>query len=95
MGGSRWICRSGLLCVKRQEDFLLAPLNNRYFDVVYFDAFSPENANLSCGERSCYRRYMWRWHLVGCLTTYCAKGVVRRMLQKVGFVVENVCLAPP
>lgn len=62
---------------------------NSQFDVVYFDAFAPEK-----------QPEMWTKELFallyvllnedGILTTYCAKGVVRRMLQASGFIVERL-----
>ncbi len=58
-------------------------------DVVYYDAFAPEK-----------QPEMWTLELMervygmmnegGVLTTYCAKGIVRRMLQQVGFKVERL-----
>ena len=48
------------------------------YDVVYFDAFAPEKeifSHLSPG---------------GILSTYCAKGEIRRRLQSVGFTVERL-----
>ena len=62
---------------------------NFQFDLVYFDAFAPEK-----------QPEMWSQELFNCLhvlldeggilTTYCAKGVVRRMLQTAGFIVERL-----
>ncbi|MGN0228461.1 MAG: tRNA (5-methylaminomethyl-2-thiouridine)(34)-methyltransferase MnmD [Muribaculaceae bacterium] len=59
------------------------------FDIIYFDAFAPEK-----------QPEMWTQRLFdhlfevlnpgGILTTYCAKGVVRRMLQSAGFMVERL-----
>lgn len=59
------------------------------FDVVYFDAFAPDK-----------QPEMWRPELFqaiythmapgSILTTYCAKGVVRRLLQATGFHVERL-----
>ncbi|MCL1868450.1 MAG: tRNA (5-methylaminomethyl-2-thiouridine)(34)-methyltransferase MnmD [Paludibacter sp.] len=59
------------------------------FDVCYFDAFSPEK-----------QAEMWqlsRFQMLYCaanqhstLTTYCAKGQVRRNLQSAGFAVERL-----
>ncbi len=61
----------------------------RQFDVVYFDAFAPEK-----------QPEMWNVQLLrsiyvnmnkdGILTTYCAKGTIRRMLQSTGFKVERL-----
>ncbi len=58
-------------------------------DVVYFDAFAPEK-----------QPEMWQPELLakvyaamrkgGVLTTYCAKGAVRRMLAEIGFSVERI-----
>ncbi len=84
VGLSEWFT----LC-KRQEDFLLAPLNSGHFDVVYFDAFSPETQPELWGEELLQKIYV-AMASGGVLTTYCAKGVVRRMLQQVGFVVERM-----
>lgn len=59
------------------------------FDVIYFDAFAPEK-----------QPEMWTQHLFDRLfslcnknavvTTYCAKGIVRRMFEKTGFKVERL-----
>ncbi len=59
------------------------------YDVIYFDAFAPEK-----------QPEMWSQELFdqlytilkegGILTTYCAKGVIRRMLQTAGFTVERL-----
>ncbi len=59
------------------------------FDVVYFDAFAPDK-----------QPEMWEEHLFnhlfesmnenGILVTYCAKGEVRRRLQRCGFRVERI-----
>ena len=59
------------------------------FDVIFFDAFAPEK-----------QPEMWTQEIFdkiysvssenAILTTYCAKGVVRRMLQAAGFVVERM-----
>lgn len=62
---------------------------NSHFDVIYFDAFAPEK-----------QPEMWTQDIFDTLfalcnpnsiiTTYCAKGVVRRMLQSAGFSVERL-----
>lgn len=59
------------------------------YDVVYFDAFAPEKQPDMWSE-SLFRS-LWRCMAPeGMLTTYCAKGVVRRMLQSIGFHVERL-----
>lgn len=59
------------------------------YDIIYFDAFAPEK-----------QPEMWSQKLFdslfsilnenGILTTYCAKGAVRRMLKTAGFTVERL-----
>jgi len=59
------------------------------YDVIYFDAFSPEK-----------QPEMWTEERFKCLylisskgailTTYCAKGIVRRAMQAAGFTVERL-----
>lgn len=73
---------------KLEADFTHYAFSKGY-DVIYFDAFAPEK-----------QPEMWSQELFdnlysilnqgGILTTYCAKGVVRRMLQTAGFTVERL-----
>ncbi len=59
------------------------------FDVVYFDAFAPEKQP-ELWTASVFAHLYRLLSPGGCLTTYCAKGVVRRTLQEVGFTVERL-----
>ena len=62
---------------------------SREYDVIYFDAFAPEK-----------QPEMWTQEIFddmyrllrpeGVITTYCAKGIIRRMLQAAGFKVERL-----
>ncbi|GHT24941.1 hypothetical protein FACS189430_10780 [Bacteroidia bacterium] len=73
---------------KRQVDLLDARFS-RLFDVIYFDAFSPK-----------IQPEMWTFDIFnklfaatqhnGILTTYCAKGAVRRTMQAAGFSMERL-----
>ncbi len=77
---------------KIKADFCKTSLDGNY-DIVYFDAFSPEKQPemwtleqfkkiyASCNDRAI-------------LTTYCAKGYVRRNLINAGFKVERLS-GPP
>lgn len=57
-------------------------------DVIYMDAFSPENAPLLWSTEM-FRR-LYEAAVEGAyLSTYCSKGRVRRELQEVGFKVER------
>lgn len=74
--------------VKRTDNLLTMELPQQT-DVVYFDAFAPEKQPemWSC---EIFRRLFESMSPGGRLTTYCAKGVVRRLLQGVGFTVERL-----
>ena len=56
---------------------------------VYFDAFAPEKQPEMWSQELFNRLYVLL-DKDGILTTYCAKGVVRRMLQTAGFTVERL-----
>lgn len=68
-------------------------LNNLPFDIVYYDAFAPEKQPEMWTQQLFDR--VFRVMADGAvLTTYCAKGVVRRRLQQAGFIVERLS-GPP
>ena len=73
---------------KIKTDFTTCSLSGMY-DVVYFDPFSPEKQP-EMWEESCFREIADHCSPDAILTTYCAKGSVRRTLQKVGFRVERL-----
>lgn len=59
------------------------------YDLIYFDAFAPDKQAALWNKELFEKLYD---HSVpgGILTTYCAKGWVRRMLQEVGYKVERL-----
>lgn len=59
------------------------------FDLIYFDAFAPEKQPEMWSQELFNRLYVLL-NDGGILTTYCAKGVIRRMLQAAGFIVERL-----
>lgn len=72
---------------KRDKSFELVQFGLEQFDLVYFDAFSPDK-----------QPEMWN-HFAkifdtlkpgGVLVTYCTKGIVKRALKSVGFSVEKL-----
>ena len=73
---------------KVQADFTSYSFPEQY-DVVYFDAFAPEKQP-EMWSRELFARLFAGLRTGGILTTYCAKGVVRRTLQAVGFTVERL-----
>ena len=63
------------------------------YDIIYFDAFAPEKQP-EMWEQSLFNSLYQILNEGGILTTYCAKGIVRRMLQSAGFIVERLA-GPP
>ncbi len=59
------------------------------YNLVYFDAFSPETAP-ELWERGIFRKLRLIMDQGGVLVTYCAKGRVRRILQEAGFSAERL-----
>ena len=70
-----------------QDVVLYQPIE--YFDLIYFDAFAPEKQPELWSVEIFDKLYK---HLNnnGILTTYSAKGVVKRALRKVGFKVMRL-----
>ncbi len=78
---------------KIQIDFRKFPIRPLFFDIVYFDAFAPD-----------IQPHLWTITLFeniyasmkpgGIFITYTVKGIVRRLLKKVGFKVEKIA-GPP
>lgn len=59
------------------------------YDCIFFDAFSPEKQPELWTEDIFYKMYNYT-AVGGLLTTYCAKGAVRRAMQTVGYKVERI-----
>ena len=59
------------------------------YDLIYFDAFAPEKQPEMWSQELFDKLYR-SMNPQGILVTYCAKGVVRRMLQASGFNVERL-----
>ncbi len=79
------------LC-KQQVD-LLDFCSDEAIDAIYFDAFAPEKQPELWSEEVFTSLYN-QMSSGGVLTTYCAKGEVRRRLQRAGFTVERLA-GPP
>jgi len=60
-----------------------------YFDVVYFDAFSPEKQP-EMWTKELFEKIYRNCNPGAILSTYCAKGMVRRAMQDAGFKVERL-----
>ena len=61
----------------------------KQYDLVYFDAFAPE-VQPEMWSQAIFQKIYDAMNNGGILTTYCAKGVVRRTMQAVGFTVERL-----
>lgn len=59
------------------------------YDIIYFDAFAPEKQP-EMWQQALFNSLYGVLNEGGVLTTYCAKGIVRRMLQAAGFIVERL-----
>jgi tRNA U34 5-methylaminomethyl-2-thiouridine-forming methyltransferase MnmC len=73
---------------KIEDDVLNLKFENE-FDVVYFDAFGPR-AQGEMWTKEVFEVIYKALKPTGVFVTYCAKGQVRRDLQKVGFVMERL-----
>lgn len=58
-------------------------------DIVYFDAFAPEKQP-EMWSVDVLKKVFDAMNPGGILTTYCAKGEIRRRLQSVGFIMERL-----
>lgn len=73
---------------KIEDDFTKYKFSDNY-DIIYFDAFAPEKQP----EMWSQPLFDYLYNILndnGILTTYCAKGVVRRMMKEAGFKVERL-----
>ena len=96
MHSSPWNCEVQispyLSLTKIHADFTEYEFSEMY-DVVYFDAFSPEKQPEMWTEER-FKTIFLHCNDGAILTTYCAKGMVRRAMQSAGFVVERLA-GPP
>lgn len=61
----------------------------QYFDVIYFDAFSPEKQPEMWTEEM-FKKLYNASNSDALLTTYCCKGDVKRALKSAGFTIEKL-----
>lgn len=73
---------------KRSADYLTADLPSG-IDVVYFDAFAPEKQPEMWSAET-FGRLVNTMNSGAVLTTYCSKGVIRRLLESLGLTVERI-----
>jgi tRNA U34 5-methylaminomethyl-2-thiouridine-forming methyltransferase MnmC len=61
---------------------------NQHYDVVYFDAFAPDKQP-DLWTEAVFRKIYLAMNNGGILSTYCAKGQVKRNLKAAGFIIES------
>ena len=59
------------------------------YDLIYFDAFAPEK-QMDIWTLDIFHKLYELLNPNGRLTTYCAKGIVKRMLKQAGFLVQAI-----
>ena len=75
---------------KIEADLLQLDFKNMpTFDLVYFDAFSPDKQP-ELWDQSVFEKLYSNMMDNSILVTYCAKGYVRRILQAIGFQVDRI-----
>lgn len=80
--------KDGFTLLKDEND-LTSIIFDKSYDLVYFDAFAPEKQP-EMWAPELFQKIYNAMNENGILTTYCAKGVVRRTLQACGFEVERL-----
>jgi tRNA U34 5-methylaminomethyl-2-thiouridine-forming methyltransferase MnmC len=73
---------------KKLQDFQTIDIENEY-DIIYYDAFAP-NSQPELWTKEIFEQMYAALRQNGILTTYCAKGQVKRNLRAAGFVIENL-----
>jgi tRNA U34 5-methylaminomethyl-2-thiouridine-forming methyltransferase MnmC len=79
---------ANLRLLKKQSDFKTLHLDEQ-FDIIYFDAFPPDNQPEYWDEDMMKKMYSYL-KPNGILVTYCAKGALKRMLKTIGFQLETL-----
>ncbi len=80
--------KDGFTLLKDKCDLTNTVFKHKY-DLVYFDAFAPEKQP-EMWDPTLFQKIYDAMYNDGILTTYCAKGVVRRTMQACGFEVERL-----
>ncbi|MBN1119176.1 MAG: tRNA (5-methylaminomethyl-2-thiouridine)(34)-methyltransferase MnmD [Bacteroidales bacterium] len=75
--------------LKKEKTDLNSFTTDALFDLVYFDAFSP-NVQPELWTERIFKKMYSIMEDEGILTTYCAKGAVRRAILSAGFKVERL-----
>lgn len=80
---------AGFLLRKQKGSFLEATFTDNFFDIIYYDAFSPK-IQPELWTHECMKKCYDMLLNGGILVTYCAQGQFKRTLKEVGFVVTEL-----
>jgi len=83
------VCIDPLFTLHKIKGDLTKTRFNRKFDLIYFDAFAPDKQP-EMWTPEIFSHLFEQTNPNGILTTYCAKGEVRRMLQAAGYITERL-----
>lgn len=72
-----------------KKDLFECDLPDSFFDLIYFDAFAP-NAQEELWSKEVFSKLFKSMKEGGILTTYCAKGSVKRAMKAAGFELEGL-----
>jgi len=78
----------GFKLLKIEDDLLTIRLTHKY-DLIFFDAFGPD-VQPELWTEDVFKKIFESMTPGGILTTYSAKGAVRRAMQNAGFIVERL-----
>ena len=74
---------------KCKADACVCEFEKDFFDVVYFDAFSPDKDSELWSE-DMFSKVYDSLRKGGVLTTYCCKGEIKRRMKKAGFTIAKL-----
>ncbi len=75
--------------LKKIEADLTAYASNEKFDIIYFDAFAPDDQPELWTE-DIFKKIFEVLNSRGMLVTYCSKTIVQKALTAVGFTIEKI-----
>jgi tRNA U34 5-methylaminomethyl-2-thiouridine-forming methyltransferase MnmC len=79
---------NGTQLFKVKDDIVTCDFGMDNYDLIYFDAFSPE-VQPDLWTTTIFEKMFLALRKGGVLLTYCAKGSVKRGLKSVGFSIDN------
>jgi len=88
-GWNQLLLMNGFLKLDKTKISLADYNFDRNFDIIYFDAFAPDDQAAMWTE-AIFKKLYDALNDDGVLVTYCSKSIVRKRLHAVGFTVEKL-----